>query len=200
MLALLYKHWAPVLANSMGTAVLDAISATVLESGQDIIEMENRVTARGWPWYMRTKTGLAPGFSCTIFPLAAHPDITAYIKALPDMDKQICFINDILSFYKEELAGEETNYVSLRAKVEGKDPKRVLVEMVEETAVLHQSIGATLDGQREVLAAWAAFQNGYIAWHLSVDRYKLGTDLGFTWQSRDIVVVQPAISISRFNQ
>ncbi|KAJ7618762.1 hypothetical protein FB45DRAFT_872150 [Roridomyces roridus] len=151
----------------------DAISATVLESGQDIIQMEPRGTARGWP--------------CAIFPLAAHPDITAYVQALPDMDKQICVINDILSmlslprFYKEELVGEETNYVFSRAKVEDKDPKQVLVEMVDEAAALHRSIGATLRGHSEALAAWATFQNGYIAWHLFVDRYKLGTDLGFVW-------------------
>ncbi|KAJ7618764.1 isoprenoid synthase domain-containing protein [Roridomyces roridus] len=177
----LYTHWEPVLANLMVSALMDLISATVLEGREDIIHMELRPTAKTWPSYMRVKSGTGPGFACALFPLVMHPNITDFIQALPDMEEYMCLMNDILSFHKEDLAGETTNYVFTRAQVEGKDPKRVLAEMAKEVTVVHQRIAATLDGFPEALATWVSFEHGFIAWHLKLERYKLAADFGFIW-------------------
>ncbi|KAJ7618766.1 isoprenoid synthase domain-containing protein [Roridomyces roridus] len=177
----LYTHWDPFLANIMVTSALDVISASMLENRGDIMQMEPRPTAASWPWYLRTKTSMAAGLASGIFPMAAHPDLRTYIHALPDMDKYLCLVNDILSFYKEDLAGESVNYVSWRAKVEDKAPRRVLVEMVEEVGDLHRRIEGTLDGHTDALAAWTTYEYGLIAWHVSQDRYKLATDLKIVW-------------------
>ncbi|KAJ7046420.1 hypothetical protein C8F04DRAFT_1387942 [Mycena alexandri] len=70
---------------------------------------------------------MAPGFSCAAFPLAKHPDMSTYVQALPDIDAYLCLVNDILSFYKEDLAGKTINYLSVRAKVAGEHPTLVVL-------------------------------------------------------------------------
>ncbi|KAJ6527369.1 isoprenoid synthase domain-containing protein, partial [Mycena capillaripes] len=131
-----------------------------------------------WPKYLRQKSGMAPGFSCAVFPARTHTDISAYIQVLPDIASYFYLVNDILSFYKEILAGETMNYVQVRSKTTGKDLKQVFVEMVREVGDLHTGITAALEEQPEALAAWKAFEYGYISWHLSIERYRL-SELGF---------------------
>lgn len=41
--------------------------------------------------------------------------------------------SDILSFYKEELAGESDNFIHLQGTAHGKDPWEVIQEIVEES-------------------------------------------------------------------
>lgn len=65
-------------------------------------------------------------------------------------------------FYKEILAGETMNYVQVRSKTTRKDLKQVLVEMVQEVGDLHTGITATLEEKPEALAAWKAFEYGYM--------------------------------------
>ncbi|KAJ6546765.1 hypothetical protein DFH09DRAFT_1170884, partial [Mycena vulgaris] len=178
VLAALYTHWDPISANIMVSAAMDFITATAMEGRQEVVCMDVRSSALGWPKYLRAKSGMAPGYSCAAFPRAAHPDISTYIQSLPEIDECLSLLNDIFSFYKEDLAGETMNYVSVRAKVSGKHPKGVLVEMIEEVGDLHQRIAGILEGNRDAMAAWAELEHGVIAWHFSLSRYKL-TELGF---------------------
>ncbi|KAJ7704383.1 isoprenoid synthase domain-containing protein [Mycena rosella] len=180
VLGALYTYWDPICANIMVSAAMDFVTATALEGRQDVVCMDVRPAALGWPKYLRAKSGMAPGYSCAAFPRAAHPDITTYLQALPEIDECLSLLNDILSFYKEDLAGETMNYVSVRAKVSGKQPTGVLLEMVEEVGDLHRRVAEILEGNPDAVAAWAALEHGVIAWHFSLSRYKL-SDLGFTW-------------------
>ncbi|KAF8187367.1 hypothetical protein K438DRAFT_1506058, partial [Mycena galopus ATCC 62051] len=168
-----YKHWDPVCANIMVSAVFDFVGGNVMERRKEILTMEISFTAPNWPTYFRMKTGLAPGFSGGNFPKHAHPDISSYIQVLPDIDAYMCLANDILSFYKEGLAGETTDYVRVRSKATLKSVGHVLVEMVREVGELHARIPATLSGHPAALAAWETFEHGYIAYHLTLGRYKL---------------------------
>ncbi|KAJ6557529.1 isoprenoid synthase domain-containing protein [Mycena capillaripes] len=174
----LYDYLDPVCANAMACAALEFISGTVLENKPQVSAMDVQPTAVGWPKYLRAKSGLGAAAACAIFPKKAYPDLTAYIQVLPDIDDFSCLANDILSFYKEEFAGETTSYVQVRSKATLKHPKLVLVEMVQECADLHNRISATLEKHPEALAAWETFENGFIAFHLSMGRYKL-SELGF---------------------
>ncbi|KAJ7649571.1 hypothetical protein DFH06DRAFT_996396, partial [Mycena polygramma] len=157
-----YDHWDPVCANAMACAAMEFVTGTVLENTPSVSTMEVRPTAAGWPKYLRQKSGLGPAAACAVFQKKMHPDLTAYIQVLPDIDEYSCLANDVLSFYKEELAGETTNYVNVRSKTTQKHPKRVLVEMVRECADLHDRITATLEPHPEALAAWEAFENGFM--------------------------------------
>ncbi|KAJ7269807.1 isoprenoid synthase domain-containing protein [Mycena rebaudengoi] len=170
----LYSYWDPVNANSMSCAAMEFVSGTVLEERKEVIEMAVRPSASNWARYLRTKSGMAPGFSSTAFPSSAYSDISIYIQALPDMEEFLCYANDILSFYKEDLAGETMTYVQIRAKTTQKHPKRVLVEMVEEMGDLHRRVQGTLAGHPDALNSWKTLEYGFIGWHFTLERYKLG--------------------------
>ncbi|KAL0565469.1 hypothetical protein V5O48_016558 [Marasmius crinis-equi] len=169
----LYLHWDSVCANSMVCAALEFISGTVMEDKEEIETMPLHPSAENWPRFLRAKTGVAPGYSHAVFPRTAHPDMSAYVQVLPDMDNFLTHGNDILSFYKEDLAGEEMSYVAVRARISGKDPLRVISEMVDEITRSHERIIAVLSDHPEALKWWLTFEKGYIWWHLSLKRYRL---------------------------
>ncbi|KAJ7792473.1 isoprenoid synthase domain-containing protein [Mycena olivaceomarginata] len=166
-------HFHKFCANAMVCAAFEFMSGTILETREEVSTMQISSTATSWPKYFRAKTGMAPGFSYAIFPKDTHPNIATYIQVLPDIDDYMCLVNDILSFYKEELAGETNNYVQVRSKATLKHPNQVLVEMVQEVGDLHARITATLEQQPEALVAWKTLEYGFIAFHLSLGRYKL---------------------------
>lgn len=98
VLGSLYDHWDPICANSMASAAFEFVSGTVIESTSEVSAMDVRPTAAGWPKYLRQKSGLGPAAACAIFPKQTHPDISAFIQVLPDIDEFSCLANDILSF------------------------------------------------------------------------------------------------------
>ncbi|KAJ7266605.1 isoprenoid synthase domain-containing protein [Mycena rebaudengoi] len=169
----LYDYWDAVNANSMSCAIMEFVSATVLEERKEVTEMVIRPSASNWARYMRTKSGISPGFSYAAFPNSAYSDVSVYIQAIPDIEDFLNFTNDILSFYKEDLAGETITYVQIRAKTSQKHPKRVLVEMVEEMGDIHRRVQATLAGYPDALKSWKTLEYGIIGWHFTVERYKL---------------------------
>ncbi|KIK53242.1 hypothetical protein GYMLUDRAFT_77496 [Collybiopsis luxurians FD-317 M1] len=157
----------------MVCAALEFISGTVMEDKEEIETMPPHPSAENWPKFLRAKTGIAPAYSYAVFPQTAHPDMSVYVQVLPDMDDFINLGNDILSFYKEDLAGDEMTYVAFRAKISGKHPLRVVSEMVDEITHSHERILAVLSDHPEALKWWLTFEKGYIGWHLSMKRYRL---------------------------
>ncbi|KAJ7838631.1 hypothetical protein B0H14DRAFT_2788991 [Mycena olivaceomarginata] len=162
----------------MVCAAMEFMNGTILENRAETKELAVMSTAPAWPKYLRAKSGLGPAAACAIFPMKVHPDISAFIQVLPDIDEYTYLANDVLSFYKEELAGETMNYVHVRSKTTSKRPKQVLIDMVQEVGDLHIRIAATLANHPEALAAWKTFENGFLAFHLAAGRYKL-SHLGF---------------------
>lgn len=70
--------------------------------------------------------------------------------------------DDILSFYKEELAHETGNYVHLRAAVVGRKPTEVVYDLVEEALREKSNIEAVLKDDKAALGAWRSFMTGYV--------------------------------------
>ncbi|KAK7008123.1 terpene synthase [Favolaschia claudopus] len=180
VLGKLYDHWDPVCANTMACSALDLINGTILEKRREVCAMSVHHSAHSWPKYLRSKSGIGAAAACAIFPQVPHPDISEFIQAIPDIAEFEAFANDILSFYKEELAGETASYVHIRAKITSRHPKQVLVEMIQEVGDLHTRITAILQDHAEALVAWKAFETGYIesAWHFTLRRFRLA-ELGF---------------------
>ena len=80
--------------------------------------------------------------------------------------------SDILSFYKEELAGEVTNFVHDRSKVTGQTVPEVLSGLLQEVVDSVNRARVLLTGEKEK-AAWERFITGYTAFHFYSPRYKL---------------------------
>lgn len=100
----------------------------------------------------------------------------------PDRPRDILVLNtehvsDILSFYKEELAGEKDNYIHERALATGLPISSVLQELIMETISAVRRVRYVLQDV-DALAAWENFAAGYIKVHTDTPRYRLKDILG----------------------
>lgn len=134
-------------------------------------------------------TALAEGFAYFAFP----PEIplTDYVQAIPEVmllinDMKcvpalkcigalfIVVFSDVLSFYKEELAGETVNQISTLA-AGNKESHLKAFESLSDIAVGHyRKIMKILEGYPQACEAFKHFGAGYIDFHVSSERYKLG--------------------------
>ncbi|KAJ7493474.1 isoprenoid synthase domain-containing protein [Mycena latifolia] len=71
-----------------------------------------------FPHYLRSKSGIAEAYAAGIFKANKEQSfpLSKYVRVLPDLTFYIEVMNDLLSFYKEELAGETHNLIHLRTQ------------------------------------------------------------------------------------
>ncbi|KAH9965486.1 isoprenoid synthase domain-containing protein [Russula dissimulans] len=166
-----------VFANTIISGTFDAITAICIEPVIESSTLTSNVARL--PWFFRSRTGFGVGSALLAFPKSRNLDIGVILQILPTMDFWISATNDLLSFYKEELAGETSTYINNRAKVEGKNPMEIFGQLGFEIAEARRSINAIVRGSTaNMIEAWTEFEFGYIWWHLEGDRYKLKDILG----------------------
>ncbi|KAF8576474.1 terpenoid synthase, partial [Ramaria rubella] len=175
VLLCMWELYDPFCANYIVASTFEFLTATCLEPELETLPLIQG--AQRFPWFIRNGTGVATAFACMIFTKSGRFDIMKYVRAIPDMNFWIALTNDVLSFHKEELAGETANYIHNRAYVDNKAPVQVLADIVEELRVSRNAIHVALALHPEALKAWIGFERGYVAWHIGQDRYKL-RDLG----------------------
>jgi hypothetical protein len=162
-------------ANAILTATFEFVNSNCMEPAIESVPLIR--DAGRFPWYLRDQTGIGKAYAFMAFPKTKKFPITDYIQAVSDMNYWIAAINDFLSFHKEELAGEEGNYIHNRAYVENSTPMQVLADIGRELLGARASIFAVLAKSPRAAETWQIFERGCIAWHLGQDRYKL-KDLG----------------------
>lgn len=171
------NQYEPLAANFFLSATFEFINATCVEPAIEALPILRG--ARRFPGFLRDRTGLGIPYAIMVFPKSRPLNFVTCFQALPDMNFWIAAINDILSFYKEELAGETVNYIYNRAKVECRDPVQVLYTIRDELLEASDNVGRFLGSSApEALEAWKSFEAGVIAWHLQQERYRL-KDLNF---------------------
>lgn len=80
--------------------------------------------------------------------------------------------SDFYSFYKEAIAGETENYVSLLAAANRQSALKTMEDLVNRLAEVDRLIKESLrDGPER--AAWESFTAGYAEFHLHTPRYRL---------------------------
>lgn len=82
------------------------------------------------------------------------------------------YCSDILSFYREELAGEMHNYIHNRARIIKKNASLVLQELVNDVVLSVARSRTILKGEKEK-ATWETFMAGYVAYHYMSPQYRL---------------------------
>lgn len=89
----------------------------------------------------------------------------------------ILSLSDILSFYKEEMAGEQANFVHERAKVTNQSVADALFDTVNDAissaATAREMLKGTLEGD-----ICEVVMGTYARWHLVEARYRLGEIIG----------------------
>ncbi|KAK6064003.1 hypothetical protein SCUP234_12609 [Seiridium cupressi] len=171
-LRLSYKFYSPIVANFIVTSALNFINANVLE-GFELPKMTRTLGGDSWPYYLRDKDGISEAYVLLTFPKELYPDVSCYMEAIADMNKYISFTNDILSFYKEERAGEKHNYVHNRAFYEGRNVYAVFRDMINENVAAHRRIQLVLKDKEPYAKAWLEHAMGFVSMHKAMERYKL---------------------------
>ncbi|PPQ66236.1 hypothetical protein CVT26_010937 [Gymnopilus dilepis] len=173
----MYKFWDVVPANCINLAAMDFINGCLLEGMPVVRDMKMSPNVQSWPYFLRMKTGCASAYTFMLFPKNAFPDISAYIQVVEDITLFTNLTNDVLSFYKEYVAGETSNYVSNRAIATQKSLAQALKDTVDDALAAHDRVTSALEST-DAYKPWKRFVNGYLANHFGVKRYRLG-DLGF---------------------
>ncbi|KIP01167.1 hypothetical protein PHLGIDRAFT_80906 [Phlebiopsis gigantea 11061_1 CR5-6] len=143
----------------------------------ELAGMSLRPTALAYVTSKRFYNGIGDAYACFVWDKFAFPRVATYLQAVPDMNIFCDYVNDIFSFYKEELAHETKNFVHDRAFVTNKDVASALYDIVDETVVATNNVRQILVGEKEK-QTWETFINTYLAFHLETPRYRLHEILG----------------------
>ncbi|KAK1224690.1 hypothetical protein PQX77_012363 [Marasmius sp. AFHP31] len=104
------------------------------------------------------------------------PDIpfASYVHTLPYISIYLNGVNDVLSFYKEELAMEEGNYPSKFAKGSATLTKYdVIRRVVDDVVEADKMTLKGLAGNPEALDCWNTFRSAWVPFHVACPRYRL---------------------------
>lgn len=131
-----------------------------------------------FPRYLRVKTGFAETYAHAIFPNDIFPENEFrkfYLPALPVLCDLIDFINDMLSFYKETIRGNERiNYICNIAKSSGKTALQCLYDTSDVIENRVAEVRRILKPHPALLAHANDYLAGYIGWHIcTTSRYHL---------------------------
>ncbi|KAF4454055.1 longiborneol synthase [Fusarium albosuccineum] len=115
-----HDHFDSVLADLLQISVLKFLASNVLEQHDGFQRVKAHQMGRNFPDFYRDMSGMSIAFAIFCYPKVLYPEINNFLEAIPDMARFIDLCNDVLSFYKEELEDEKTNYIHNRADRTGK--------------------------------------------------------------------------------
>ncbi|KAI0962583.1 terpene cyclase [Taiwanofungus camphoratus] len=175
ILTQMWDHFPRFAAGSILASTMQFINVSMLENiSQDQVLSPS---ALSFVEHRRIMSGISEAYAAFIWEKTTFPEVNVYMQALPDIMLYINYVNDILSFYKEELAEETGNYIHGRAAVTGKPVLETLSQVIDETVAANQRV-YTILGDGDAKDAWERFAKGYICFHIGNARYRLLELLG----------------------
>lgn len=93
----MYNFWDSISANFITTSALEYINGCLIEELPSFKCMSLSPTAKTWPYYLRSKTGVAAAYAFMIFPNHSKLDISTHIQVMSDISTFIDLTNDVLS-------------------------------------------------------------------------------------------------------
>ncbi|KAK0197805.1 isoprenoid synthase domain-containing protein [Armillaria mellea] len=163
-----HRHFGEVDADVIIHSFLRFVTGLILEA-QSMSEPTKKVDK--YILFLRGLSGISEAYAIFIFPKELPFNLD--MQALPYLCQFINFANDILSFYKEECAGETNNLISLLADARGEPKCRVLRSVAVECIQTHKKALSILSPDEGVRRAYEEFVKGYLAFHLGAERYRL---------------------------
>ena len=79
----MWKHYSAFSANAIVSSAFEFVNGCYLERLTE--GMTINPNASRYPYFLRSKTGVAHAYALLIFPSAQHPNITSYIQAAPSV-------------------------------------------------------------------------------------------------------------------
>ncbi|KAJ5466234.1 terpenoid synthase [Penicillium desertorum] len=155
---------------------MEFVSAAVIEQRRDK-QLRLPPEASDYLVFFRAKTGVAEPFAFFCFPEDTNPedrDLAGYIAAIPSIMLFLGYVNDLLSFYKEERkAGDCPGFIQAHAKLHGFTSFQSLYQLRNETIKEVQKVRSILSKNALMAEHINQFIHGYIFYHLCSERYKL---------------------------
>ncbi|TFB04634.1 Trichodiene synthase [Trichoderma ghanense] len=176
------KFFGPFGTNIIITSTLDGVNGLALEA------MFPRGFPRAMPGFscwQRTSVGYGAAYGYFIFPTAEFPEseyLSRYVQILPSLRDILCWVNDVLSFYKERVLAKEVCCISNLAQEKSISELSSLELVCDSALSLDKRIREALGEDETVLGAYVEAILGYIEWHFQVKRYRLH-ELGLTLKS-----------------
>ncbi|PPQ64142.1 hypothetical protein CVT24_008772 [Panaeolus cyanescens] len=180
-------HWRGLQGDIILSSSINYMSACMIE-----IQTEGEqpsVHARRYPTFYRVLSGICESYSMFIWP----PEVPFqnFIQSVPEISMFINCMNDVLSFYKEEIRGETVNYVTLQAESRGEPKLSILQQLAQDVATCHNRAVCMLEEKDSKTSypssiptargSYQGFAVGYVSFHASyVKRYRLN-ELGSGW-------------------
>ncbi|KAK0217871.1 hypothetical protein IW262DRAFT_1463190 [Armillaria fumosa] len=163
----------PPTSNIIVTGSLNFITSAILDYYTQGMKASVIIpaSAKRYTRFTRDLSGFNEVMGLFIFPSSIP--VIAYIAALPDLMVFIGCANDVLSFYKEESAGEEMNQVSLLASCSECPKIEAVKQLVDNTVGAHRNILDILRPNKAALDAYLSFSDGYLRAHIGISRYRL---------------------------
>ncbi|KAI0741289.1 terpenoid synthase [Daedaleopsis nitida] len=166
-----HLYWTDVGADAIVTGTVDALSATSVEFAT--ADMPVAAFATRYPYYLRTRAGGGPQYTHFMFMRSWRENVDSYLQILPEIEHWTLGTNDILSFYKEEIAGERGNYIHLRAAAEQVSPLEVLRRLTDEVLDTAFRIEQIVCDDAELAALWQGYLQRYLEFSIRTPRYRL---------------------------
>ncbi|KAJ3554930.1 hypothetical protein NM688_g2850 [Phlebia brevispora] len=163
-------YFLPFAARAIVNSALVYMNRNVFD--KEASEMPIHEAARQYIEWKRLQNGMAEAYALFIWDKHSFSSIHSFIQAVPEVVLCVNYMNDILSFYKEELEGDVTNYIHERAKVTGRETNAVLFDVVNDTIEAVKRARDIVQGDAE-RAAVDAFVAGYTVFHVYSPRYRL---------------------------
>ncbi|OJA12904.1 hypothetical protein AZE42_12243 [Rhizopogon vesiculosus] len=162
------RHYSPLVSNLIVTSWLDFVSSILLD--HETKDMRISAETPLFPNYCRLLSGMATAAVLFVFP--ATVPVQEYIQSLPDLFTVMNHTNDIMSYYKEETQGDNTNYVSRMAASRSLSKVGVLPEIIDGTVQAHHNTLESLEAHTDAHGAYVSFFRGYMNF-FGAPRYKL---------------------------
>ncbi|KAI0755152.1 terpenoid synthase [Daedaleopsis nitida] len=172
LLRTMHDYYPRVSADAIIANTLDAFTWMFVELTTKGMAVEP--AAGRYMMYLRFKAGIGaafPHFSYT--KNWAENAGLYYLQTLPDLEIFTVSANDILSFYKEALAGEKDNYIHMRAATERKPVIQVLREVVDETLDSVRKLEIIESAQPGLAPVCQSYIMGSVDFHYKAGRYRL---------------------------
>jgi len=165
-------HYHDTQANVILTASLNFVTSIILDFETQGMPVSPH--AKSYATFQRIMSGICESYAMFTFP--PEVPVKSYVQAVPEFCLGINYFNDVLSFYKEELAGENGNYISLEASQRGQEKIPVFRELARDVLLCISRVAniIELEGSSEAMTAFQCFIGGYVSFHTSYDsRYHL---------------------------
>ncbi|PSR80103.1 hypothetical protein PHLCEN_2v6804 [Hermanssonia centrifuga] len=164
------EYFPPYAAAAIFAATIQFINSTVFDKEAESMPLSQE--SLPYVLYKRARNSLGEVYGFYVWDKYSFPDISVHIQVISDTMTYLNYANDILSFYKEELAGETGNFVHDQAIVTGYTVEKVLSDLLDEVVVSVNRARVLLKGEKE-RQTWEQFLAGYVAFHFFSPRYRL---------------------------